>query len=283
MSQNSSGRQQHVLVVGASGFLGSALAGQFRKEGGCVSASSRTSGDPETACDLQRPEQIRVMLDRVQPAVVVNCAVVADFSAGSLSRQYAVNVLAPAVMAQWCAERGTHLVQISGSLVCSARAAMVGPDTPVNPDTDYGRAKWLAEQMIEASGCRAAVLRFGGIYGLGGPRHLGLNRALDGAMSGQVPVLTGEGTGKRNYVHVDDAAGMIVHAVRHQLTGTHLAAGAETLSIRDMLQTVCDVLLPGTTPVRQPGFDTSDTIVASSPHLPASRPLREVLKGLQKG
>jgi UDP-glucose 4-epimerase len=151
-----------------------------------------------------------------------------------------------------------------------------GPETPVRPETDYGTTKWLAEQAIAASGCRSAVIRFGGIFGPAGPEHLGINRALRGAQAGRRPEGVGTGSAKRNYLYVEDAAAGVKACVSKGLTGLFYAGG-ETLTIREMLQSICDVWLPGTAPDMRAGEDAGDQVVHVSAELGPVRTFRQAL------
>lgn len=49
-------------------------------------------------------------------------------------------------------------------------------------------------------------------------------------------------------------------------------------SIRNMMNIVCDVLLPGESPERVNGDDSADQIVENSPDLPTGRPMAETIR-----
>lgn len=267
-----------VLVMGASGFLGRAVLHRLQASGLSVIAVARSSAAGGEAADLGDPAQVVGLLSRHRPLAVVNCAATVDFGAGTLARQYPVNCLLPAVVAEWCARCGAFLVQPSSVVVHGIACERVGPGMALAADTDYGRSKVLAEEIISASGCAAAVLRFGGLFGKGGPDHLGLNRAIRAAHAGQAPTVVGDGLARRNYLFVDDAAAMIEHCLRQRLTGTFFAGGREILNIREMFTILCDVLLPGRQPCRVMGNAARDQIIEVSPELPAGRTFQEAIE-----
>lgn len=268
----------NVLVTGATGFLGRAAAAAARARGFEVVTTARRDG-ADVRCDLEDAGAVWHVLDDVRPTAVVNCAVRPDFGAGVLASMFAVNVLVPGLLAAWCASSGAHLVHVSATLVHGVSTTTIGPDSPVAPDTDYGRAKRLAEELVTSAGCDAAIVRLCGIYGAGGPAHLGLNRAIDGAIAGAPPTIAGSGSARRNYIHVDDAAAVLVDAIERRLTGTFLAAGPEVMSIAEMLETVCAVYLPGQSPARVDGGETADQIVFHDGRLAPGRPMVEALRG----
>lgn len=266
-----------VLITGADGFLGVAVAAALSAARFDARPVTRRPGRVGAIqCDLADPLAVCALLDDIRPEAIVNLAAVADFSPGVLPLLYPVNTLCPALIANWCAANDAYLVQASIA-VHGRQAARFGAGQPGVPQTDYGRSKWLAEEAIAASGCRSGVIRLGGIFGSGGPAHLGLNRAIAAAQSGQRPTVIGHGSARRNYLHVDDAAACVLACLTARLQGVFYAGG-ETRTIREMLQTVCDVWLPGEVPLEQAGSESADQIVESSPEL---GPVRSFRAGLE--
>lgn len=264
-----------VVVLGANGFLGGAVADRLRERHAVVAVGRRAGVD--RWCDLADLSALTALLDDERPDAVVNAAVVADFAPGALPALVTVNVLVPGVVATWCQRNGGHLVHASATLVHGARTGEVSPLSPILADTDYGRSKLLADDLIDAAGCDATLIRFGGIFGLGGPSHLGLNSALTDAAAGRTPVLRGTGTGRRNYLHVVDGAAAVEAVLERRLLGIHYAAGAEVLTIRTMLEVVCDVFgIAG--PDIEDGGPGADQIVERSPSLPEPRSFRAAVE-----
>lgn len=265
-----------ILVTGADGFLGRAVVGALAVAPSSVVPVTRRKEGSGEVCDLASAHAVTRLLNRVAPDCIVNLAAVADFSPEVLPRVYPVNTLCPAILAGWCRTRDAYLVQASMA-IHGRGAGRFGPQTPGTPETDYGRSKWLADEAIVASGCRSAIVRLGGIFGSNGPRHLGLNRAIEDARAGSAPRVVGTGAARRNYVHVDDAAAGIARLIGAQSTGLFYAGG-ETMSIRAMLQAVCDVWLPGREPVTESGSEASDQLVDVSHELGPVRPFRSALE-----
>ncbi|HEV8391392.1 MAG TPA: NAD-dependent epimerase/dehydratase family protein [Dongiaceae bacterium] len=267
-----------VLLTGARGFLGSAVRSTLTGAGLDVIGISRTPAEGLAVVDVERPDAVTRLLGDVRPDVVVNCAARVDFGADVLAGLFPVNVLLPALIGQWCRANGGYLIQASTIAVHGAQVRDAGPAAAIEPDTDYGRSKWLAEQNIDQSGCRAVRLRFGGIFGRSGPQHLGLNRALQGAMKGQPPTLVGQGSARRNYVFVHDAASVVAHCVQSRPEGVRWVGGGQIVSMRQMLDAICEVYLPGSRPATTAGTEAADQIVRHSPDLPAGRDFRAALE-----
>lgn len=267
-----------VLVTGARGFLGSAVRNALTQGGHDVIGTARQAEEGFFAADLDQPRAVISLLQKTRPEAIVNCAARVDFGAGVLASLFPVNVLLPALLAQWCCANDAYLVQASTIAVHGIRIAEAGPAAPVAPDTDYGRSKWLAEQNIGQAGCRSVLLRFGGLFGRSGPDHLGLNRALRGAMAGQRPTIVGSGNARRNYVFVHDAAALVTECLRGRPQGVRWVGGSEILTTREMLEAICAVYLPGAKPDVKPGSEAADQIVLHSQDLPAGRRFRAALE-----
>ena len=267
-----------VLVTGARGFLGSAACSKLIGAGHDVMGVSRTAHTGTAAADLENSGSVISLLNAVRPNVIVNCAARVDFGIDILPSLFPVNVLLPALMGQWCRTNGGYLVQASTIVVHGAQVREAGYQTPDQPDTDYGRSKWLAEGNIDQSGCRAVSLRLGGLFGRSGPEHLGLNRALRAASRGEPPTLVGQGTARRNYLFVHDAAALVAYCVQSRPEGVRWVGGSQILTMRQMLDTICEVYLPGNRPVSVAGSEAADQIVHHSQDLPNGRSFREALE-----
>jgi UDP-glucose 4-epimerase len=116
------------------------------------------------------------------------------------------------------------------------------------------------------------------LFGLHGPDHLGLNRALRSAQSGVPPTVVAEGRARRNYVFVCDAAATFRHCIEQRMHGVFWVGGSEILYMREILETVCDVYLPGKSPIRVQGTEAPDQIIHHSPEIPAGDHFRHALE-----
>jgi len=268
-----------ILVTGADGFLGKSVVRKLRESyGEVIPLTRRIYGVAEhVLCDLGNPADIMSLLEKTRPDCIVNLAARADFSIGVMKELYTVNALCPSIFADYCQKQKAHLVQASGTIVLGFHNQYYNVDTLEIPDTDYGVSKLLAEKMIKASGCSAAIIRFGGIFGANGPEHLGINKAIMRSKSGYLPKVVASGAAKRNYIYVEDAASMIEKCISNRQTGLFMAGG-ETISIKDMLQFICDEFLPGKSPIFESGEESFDQVIEVSPELGPFRSFKDCLK-----
>ncbi len=233
--------------------------------------------------DLADPAAILGLAQKYRAEAVVHLACDVGLDAGADdARLFVPNVLATGCVALLAREWGARMLFASSVLVHGARAERFAPDVAMAPDTPYGRSKLLGEQLLARSGVEHAVLRIVGIFGGNGPVHLGINRAIGEALHGQPPTLVGDGRARRNYVYVKDAAAAILAALERQLVGTHYLAAAEILSVREMLDAICDAFLPGARPATRDGTPAADQVAEPSAELPAGRAFHDALDDIRR-
>jgi len=268
-----------ILITGANGFLGSALFNQLQKTKHRVLPFVRKKENAnDIECDVGNASNLLNALNEYQPEVIINCAAKVDFSEGLVQEQYNVNALAPAVIASWCMDNKAYLIQISGSIVNGNTLVKSGVNSMELPINYYGETKLLADRAIRVSQCEHAIIRFGGIFGEGGPSHLGINNAITQAKLGEIPTIIGKGKGIRNYTHVQDAAKLIVYCVDNNIMGTHYSGSHQSISISQMINDICSIYLDNLKPEYKDGLESIDQITEVSSSLPKTKLFKEALQ-----
>jgi dTDP-4-dehydrorhamnose reductase len=156
-----------------------------------------------------------------RPSVVVNCA---DVQNGP--DVHAITAVAPGLMAAAAQRVGAQFVQLSSDVVFPGRSdrAYREDDAPA-PVHDYGRAKWLAEQLVAAVHESPLIIRTSLIYG----------GAEDGAQERMVRAALGGGDlwfftdEVRNPIRVGDLAAAILELVAREHHGLLHVAGADAV------------------------------------------------------
>lgn len=279
------GTAKRVLVTGATGFIGRATVSALADSGWQITLGSRSASETMV--------QRTIHLDLAEPATLLALAKWARFDAivhlgarvglsEAESEMFVPNVLSTGCMAYLATLWDAHLIYASTAIVHGVRNEKIKSDSPVCLDTAYAKSKWLGEQLLAASNARHCVLRIAGVFGCDGPAHLGLNRAIDGAIKGEPPLQIGSGTALRNYVYVKDVAKGIVYALQEHLVGTHLLAGHEVVSVSEMLQQVCDTFAPGLHPAIKDGAQALNQVITPSTFLPKTRRFHDALIDIRK-
>ena len=269
-----------ILVTGANGFVGRNLLNALESSDWdiipLVHRESGLSGEIVLDfCSEDFNQQIN-MLPEVD--VIVHVGAKIGWDKSQKPALFIPNVLATAEMVKWAKKISAYFLFASTAIVCGVRNPHITSESKPNPDTDYGYSKWLAEEMIRMSGVEHAILRIAGVFGRGGPQHLGLNKAIDGALNGETPMQYGSGKIKRNYIYVEDLVNVIIYCMANQVEGTHLVAGSSVNTVAEMLQIICDKSTAGSHPKYLEGVDGQDQVITHSASLPKGRSFSEAIE-----
>ena len=276
--------KKSVLITGANGFVGRHLLNALLSSDWNVTSlvHNKAGLTNEIVLDFCS-EDFNTLLNTLSKVdVVVHLGAKIGWDDSSRQDFYVPNVLATAELVNWANKIGASFIFASTAIVCGAQNPCIISESKPNPDTDYGYSKWLAEELIKMSGVRFTTLRIAGVFGKHGPQHLGINKAIDNALNGEIPVQYGNGKIKRNYIYVKDLVDIITYCMENQIDGTHLVAGSSTNTIADMLQIICDKILPDTHPTYLNGIDGQDQVVTPSPILPKGRIFKDAIKDICK-
>jgi nucleoside-diphosphate-sugar epimerase len=258
-------RKKKVMITGANGFIGKEVVHELSGRGFEVVPLVRTKAglNGEIAIDFCDRGFYDLIYSLPKVDAVVHLGAKIGWSGAGKSELLLPNVITSAVLANWAHSHGAYFIFASAAIVCGVRNPAISLASIPNPDTDYGYSKFIAEEVIKMSGVRAAILRIAGVFGLNGPEHLGLNRAITGALNGKVPVIKGTGQIKRNYIYVKDLSRLIVMCLEKEIEGTHFVAG-QIYSIEEMMMVICRIILPGQKPEYHEGEVGQDQIVETS-------------------
>ena len=157
-----------ILILGVAGQLGRELERAFAGFGS-VLAPGRESAD------LALPDQLRALVRRVQPNVILNAAAytAVDRAESEPALAHAINAHAPRVLAEEALRCGALLVHYSTDYVFDGRRPepWTEADAP-HPLNVYGASKLAGEQAIAAAGGQYLIFRTSWVYGPHGHNFL---------------------------------------------------------------------------------------------------------------
>jgi len=236
-----------VLIFGATGFLGRKLVDILIKQRKIIFFKAlrnkkRIKEKNSIFCDLKNTESIKDVLCRISPSVVINLAAEVSFKKKT-DEMFLVNSIAPKIIANYCSLNGIHYIHASTASVHGLHNKFFGKKISCNPDTEYGKSKLVGDSNIMRSNCFYSILRFPGIYGFSGPKHLGINLSIKNALNAKKPMLYGDGLAKRNYIFVDDAARIILKLIKKKRKGIFYIGG-ETVTFKQMFRDIYDFWFP---------------------------------------
>ncbi|MXV45153.1 dTDP-4-dehydrorhamnose reductase [Saccharibacter sp. 17.LH.SD] len=189
-----------ILVIGRQGQLATSL----RQLGGTDVA---TIGRPDY--DLERPEQIADILERLNPKFVVNAAAwtAVDLAESEEASAKKANHTGPAFLARECMTRDIPFIHVSTDYVFDGRKGTPYVESdPIAPATAYGRTKAAGEQAILAMNGKNIILRTAWVYSAYGKNFV---RTMLNA-GAKNPVLRVVGDQRGNPTSADDLARVIL-------------------------------------------------------------------------
>lgn len=254
-----------VLVTGGAGFVGSNIVDALDARGDLVVAlDDLSTGDrgnlaPDIPFRHASVADQKTLLQSVHGEgfdVIVHCAaktkVVESMEKEALYRRVIVdgtrNVLALAdrVNARWLVNISTGGAMYGETPVCASERA------PARPDSNYGKFKLEAEELIAESGFPAITLRLANVYG---PRQ---RRDLEGGVIAifigrwrekQRLTIFGDGRGERDYVYVGDVADAVTSSFTGDRTGVYNIGTGVATSVNQLVEELGRLLGPA------PGID----------------------------
>ncbi|HEX7021787.1 MAG TPA: NAD(P)-dependent oxidoreductase [Trueperaceae bacterium] len=218
---------ESVLVTGASGFLGQAVARALADAGVKIIATDvreRDGSIPVEALDLCDGEAVRALLARLRPCAVVHCAAFGKDAAGLLAsaeqnprRAVQVNVNAFSELLDACQAAGIRRVVWSSSTTVygppacyPGRTRVTEMDKPA-PTSVYGATKMLAERVsalaFDPGRFEPVALRLPLVYGpgrwYGGAQARWMNFVRDAVAGRKQPYAFD--TAPADWIYISDA------------------------------------------------------------------------------
>jgi dTDP-4-dehydrorhamnose reductase len=187
-----------VVVVGAGGQLGAAVASEFGR-------ASEVIGFTRATADITDAPALTAALARARPDVIVNCAAynAVDAAEDHPVAALEVNSFAPRTLARAAHALGAALVQFGSDFVFDGEASQpyTELDTP-NPRSAYAASKLLGD-WFALDAPRSYVLRVESLFGgaAGGPAPKGtVHTLVEGLRAGRRVTVFNDRTVSPTYI-----------------------------------------------------------------------------------
>jgi dihydroflavonol-4-reductase len=253
-----------VLVTGASGFVGSAIAAEFRQSGYAVRtlvrpSSSRINLDPrdETVVgDLLDRASVAAALKGVR--YLVHAAADYRLWAPSPDELMRANVEGTQIVMQEALRAGVERIVYTSSVATfDLRSGGLADETRHLPATEaigaYKRSKILAEDTVAGMVARerlpAVIVNPSTPIGPRDVKPTPTGRIIIEAASGRMPAYIDTGL---NFVHVDDVAAGHLAALQRGRIGERYILGGENVTLRQMLIDIAGIVGRRARPLRLP-------------------------------
>ncbi|MBN1310449.1 MAG: SDR family NAD(P)-dependent oxidoreductase [Anaerolineae bacterium] len=281
MTDNVAGK--HILVTGATGFIGGYAARRLHADGAHVLALERTPGKGDSLAkagieivkgDITDKAQVKAIFDKHQVQIVMHIA--AWLRGRPLSNFQRVNVDATSHLAEISAEAGVNRFVFTSSIAVYGMHGDTNVDesTPLKPYGDpYGDTKIQAEERLKETahntGLTYVIVRPGMVYGPGSPGWT--IRLAKWAKKGWLPIIDG-GRGTAYPVYIDNLVDMLVTCATHPAAVGEIFNGTDDgpVTMGEFLGAYME-MVPTDRAIRLPGWALKGLAAVATPFFPEAK------------
>jgi UDP-glucose 4-epimerase len=241
-----------VLITGGGGFIGRAVVNGFRRR-----------GIPLTVVDRQGPERPLDGVTRIVGDLRDKDVRDEAFAAGTVgvihlaastsvlrsverpTQTYADNVAVTQELLELARIRGVSrfLLASTNAVVGDVGTTTITEQLPLQPLSPYGATKAACEMLLSgyagAYGLSTCALRFSNVYGPGmAHKDSFVPRLMRAALSGSTVRIYGDGTQRRDLVHVDDVVRGVLLGWDSRYVGSVIIGSGLSVSVLELVDTV---------------------------------------------
>lgn len=251
-----------IIVTGGAGFIGSNIVDALIKEGHEVAVVDNLSTGREENVnasaqffntDITDNEALENVFENFRPEVIFHAAAQIDVrkSVDDPAFDAETNVIGSVNLFKLAVNYGVRRIVYSstgGALYGEPKALPAAEETPIEPLSPYGVAKYCVENYLNyfkrLYGLERVILRYANVYG---PRQDPLGEAgvvaifTGKILKGEKPVIYGDGTQTRDYVYVEDIVRANLIALAGKEGVYNIGTGIET-SVNDLVNIFAKVL-----------------------------------------
>jgi nucleoside-diphosphate-sugar epimerase len=226
-----SGLTDGILITGATGFVGTHLVAELRRQGRRVRTHSRCDGDiARCALDFDDVGQVVHLAGRT--FVPESWTSPLDF--------YDTNVIGTVNVLDFCRRKRIPLTFVSSYVYGKPHTLPIDESHPVQPFNPYSHSKILAEQAIryfsDQFGVRATIVRPFNLYGAGqDDRFLVptlVRQALDPACA---RIMVRDARPRRDFLHVRDFTALLLASLNREPGGIFNAGSGRSIGISELV------------------------------------------------
>lgn len=233
-----------VVVTGAGGLVGSAIASHLEASGVPVIGTSHVhpapAGFSSQRLELGLVDSVRATLERIRPVAVVHCAAVVPApgrTADDETNARATRAMDQSVM-DACAALSCRLIYASSCIVYDPTEPSTKTEgSHVEAATPYARAKLTGESEASALD-GSVVMRLSSPVGRSARHASVFDRFVERALSGEPIELWGSGRREQDFIHVGDIAEFARLAISSAVGGVFNVASGRPLTMRELAEAI---------------------------------------------
>jgi UDP-glucose 4-epimerase len=248
-----------VVMTGSGGFIGAHVLARMVGAGVDVTLLGPDTGRSRYTASLVSAGTVRLLRcdsafldgDVLRPVLAEADALVLLGYVKPESRSPAQHLLdefrynlTPLLRLLASAEEGVRHVVFASSISVygSPERAPVSESDPPRPRTPHAIAKLASEHALRVwattCGASASILRYSTVYGPSETAPRAIPTFIRAALSGESPIIDGDGLDEYDYVHVADVAEATLAALQHKADGTYnigTGIGTTTLELAKLV------------------------------------------------
>lgn len=226
-----------MLVTGASGLIGTSLVRELRTRGHRVLTHSGNDGDISEA--ILNFQGVRHVFHLAAKTFVPDSWI-------DPPTFYKVNFLGTVKVLDFCRRCNASFTLVSSYAYGTPQSLPIAETHAVQAVNPYGHSKLMAEEVsryfAETFELPVTIVRPFNIYGPGQAPHFLIPKLLLQALSlGSQTFTVEDARPRRDYLFVDDLAGLLIRLMDQGVVGTYNAGSGYSVSVEELAQMVNQV------------------------------------------
>ena len=223
-----------ILVTGATGFVGTHLVAELRRQGRPVRTHSRRDGDI-ARCALAFDDVGQVVHLASRTFVPESWTSPLDF--------YDTNVVGTVNVLDFCRQRRIPLTFVSSYVYGKPRTLPIDESHPLQAFNPYSHSKILAEQAVcyfaDQFGVRATIVRPFNLYGPGQDDRFLIPTLVRQALEPACTRITVRDTRpRRDFLHVRDFTALLLGSLDREPGGIFNAGSGRSVAISELVAAI---------------------------------------------
>jgi len=239
-----------ILVTGSNGLLGQKITERILQTGEAelISTSKGPNRYPVkegyiyAEMDILDPENVRAVIESFQPDAIIHTAAMTNVDTCEDQKElaYRLNVESVKTLINLCEQHDIQLVHLSTDFIFDGEHGPYTEKGVPNPLSYYGLTKLQAEQELQASSCRWAILRTIIVYGIvSDMSRSNIVLWAKGALEKGSPINVVNDQWRMPTL-AEDLADCCLLAVTKEAQGVYNASGKDMMSISELVGKVAD-------------------------------------------
>jgi len=252
-----------VLIIGASGFLGTALIKEFSEKFDVIGTSFPEKTNEFIQLDFNNSLQLNSVLDSVFPEIIVLAAAEANIDLYESKPEISFNQINSAKqLTDWTKKNNCFLVFISTDSVFDGIKGNYSESDKSNPLCAYAKNKLETEKIVQQNP-NHLILRTSVLFGLPLTENKFIGKAILKLSQGEK--VSAASDWKRNPTLTKDFALALIQLLEKKQKGLFHAVGSDALSMHKAALMIAEEF--------SASEDLVEEIKGSELNLPAKRPL----------